>query len=629
MICETTIPWAGVGVLLPSRLALGRLRLRLCSLCALAMLWPLFVMAQVPPVKVGDSLVQPAVPPFEIRLNAPESVRQVLQKHLELERFRALPDLTGSELSRLIQEAPKNIKELVATLGYFSPVIQVDILPASDPLARPTVKLEVDPGEPTRVALLEIVMTQGSDTSVKSEMRRKEIEDQWSLVEGAQFTQTDWTEAKDKALRQLVSHRFPAGRIASSEVDIDTERHTAHLKLSLETGAIYRYGALVIAGTSRYSKELVTNLAQLPTGSEYDQSALVQAQQRLLDSGYFDSAQVTLDLKGNPQEAPIRIHVVEAPLQKMVLGIGASTDSGARLSATHSYHQLPGIRWRAVSKLSIDRDIQSIGSEFTSQPDTDHWQWAGSAQFQTQRVGSFDVASQRLRSGRAQTGVVSDQNYYLQYDRARAATSDLLQSDVAESLSFNYAYTLRHFDSVPFPSSGWGLGLEVGGGSTFGASQDPYGRVMARAQAYVPYGVARAGRLALRAQMGAVLAAQDAGIPSTQLFVTGGDTSVRGFGRGEIGLDLPGTLVTAGRYLAVGSAEWQRPWVDKGVVTEWESAVFVDAGAVANTPHELQPRFGLGAGVRWKSPVGPLQIDLAYGAPRGHLHLHMNLGFTF
>jgi translocation and assembly module TamA len=181
------------------------------------------------------------------------------------------------------------------------------------------------------------------------------------------------------------------------------------------------------------------------------------------------------------------------------------------------------------------------------------------------------------------------------------------------------------------------LGLELGGGSTLGVAQDPYARVLARGQAYLPLGehadsvaqALRAGRLVLRAQFGAVLAREDAGIPSTQLFLTGGDTSVRGYNRGEIGLDLPGTQTTAGRYLAAGSAEWQRPIMDGGLATDWESAVFIDAGGVANTPHELQARIGVGAGIRWKSPVGPLQIDLAYGVPQGHLHLHMNVGFTF
>lgn len=569
----------------------------------------------------------PAVAAFELVIEAPDEIRQLLDKHLDLVRFRALTDLTELELSRLVVEAPKNIRNLLSTLGYFSPTVRTEIHPATDSLRSPTVQVQVDPGLPTQVVRIDISLVGAAAALPQAIARRQEIEDQWALGAGTRFTQERWSNAKQSAVRQLISNHFPAGRIASSEVVIGAQG--AVVTVELDPGEVYYLGDLVVSGVRRYDADLIKHLVRLSPGQVYDHDALVQAQQHLVDSGYFDSAQVTLDVAGAARAAPVRVTVTEAPLQKLVLGVGASTDSGARLSAAHTHHQLPVIGWRAVSKLSLDRDTQSVGSEFTSQPDANHWRWASSFELQRAQVGSFDVASQRLRAGRGQTELRSDQNYYLQYDRAQAATSQFLETLVVESLSFNYAYTLRHFDSVPFPSSGWGLGLEIGGGSTVGATSDPYGRVMARAQAYVPTGGVRSGRIALRAQLGAVIAQEDVSIPSTQLFVTGGDTSVRGFSRGEIGRYLPGTLVTAGRYVVVGSAEWQRPIVTNGVLSQWEGAVFIDAGAVANTPAEWSPRVGVGAGVRWKSPVGPLQMDLAYGMPRGHLHLHMNLGFAF
>lgn len=55
----------------------------------------------------------------------------------------------------------------------------------------------------------------------------------------------------------------------------------------------------------------------------------------------------------------------------------------------------------------------------------------------------------------------------------------------------------------------------------------------------------------------------------------------------------------------------------------------MDAGAVADKPSDLQAKVGLGAGVRWKSPVGPLQIDLAYGVAVQQFRLHLSVGFTF
>jgi translocation and assembly module TamA len=87
--------------------------------------------------------------------------------------------------------------------------------------------------------------------------------------------------------------------------------------------------------------------------------------------------------------------------------------------------------------------------------------------------------------------------------------------------------------------------------------------------------------------------------------------------------------VSAGRYLAVASFEWQRPIWSDGVRTDWESVVFADAGAVANDPADLEAKVGVGAGVRYNSPVGPLQLDLAYGLDAKRFRIHLNVGFSF
>jgi translocation and assembly module TamA len=111
--------------------------------------------------------------------------------------------------------------------------------------------------------------------------------------------------------------------------------------------------------------------------------------------------------------------------------------------------------------------------------------------------------------------------------------------------------------------------------------------------------------------------------------MTGGDTTVRGYSYRELGVIGTDGLADPGRYMVNGGVEWQRPLVFGGQVSAWESAVFVDAGAVADDPGQLKAKVGVGAGVGWKSPIGPLQIDLAYGVDAHRLRLHMNVGFNF
>jgi len=69
--------------------------------------------------------------------------------------------------------------------------------------------------------------------------------------------------------------------------------------------------------------------------------------------------------------------------------------------------------------------------------------------------------------------------------------------------------------------------------------------------------------------------------------------------------------------------------VRNGVLTDWESVGFVDTGAVSNKFEEFSFKSGVGVGVRWKSPIGPLQIDAAYGLATQAFRLHMNVGFVF
>ena len=152
-------------------------------------------------------------------------------------------------------------------------------------------------------------------------------------------------------------------------------------------------------------------------------------------------------------------------------------------------------------------------------------------------------------------------------------------------------------DAVSFPRLRHRV--RAGGGLTLTGSKSPFQRTVSRS-ARRP--AAPQGRLQLRTEAGRCWRRSDAQVPSTQLFRTGGDTTVRGYGIRDIGVELPDGVIAPGRYMVIGSAEWQRPIRSKGVETKWESALFVDGGAVSNSVSELRPVFGAGVGARWKSP---------------------------
>ena len=573
----------------------------------------------------------PQRPAFTVEVRAPDPVRELLERHLELQRYRQVPDLDEAELSRLLRLADQDARELLGTLGYFAPRLEIRREPAPAG-AVPLVVVEVEPGPPTTVADVEIGF-QGdiaASEDPQAILQRARIREQWSLPAGRRFTQEAWDEAKSEALRELVARRYPAGRIGFSLADIDAATQRARLGLRLDSGPLFHLGEMRVGGIERYDPVLVPRIARLPPGSIYDQDRIQRAQLRLVGSGYFDSAFIYVDPGADPAAAPVQVSVRESPLHKLVLGVGLSTDAGPRASVEYTHNRLPGLDWRAVSKLQLERKAPFIGTELFAIPGADGWRWGVAARAERVDDGELVTQSQMVRVGRSRSEERIDRNVYLQFDRSnvRAEQGAPPPADTGDgtALSANYVWNGRYFDRTPYPSRGFAVGAEVGAGLTLVGSRRPFQRTVLRWLEIHP--LAR-GRLQWRAEGGAVLAPRAARVPSTQLFRTGGDTSVRGYGFRDIGVLQPSGVVGPGRYLAVGSVEWQQPIRRGGVETDFEGVVFMDAGAVADRVSDLDPSVGVGVGVRFRSPLGPLQLDLAYGLEPRRLRLHLNLGTTF
>ncbi|MDP3253770.1 MAG: BamA/TamA family outer membrane protein [Hydrogenophaga sp.] len=609
----------------------------------------------------------PAGPRFEVEVQAPDAIRDFLLRHMELQRFREQRNLDANELGRLLVQAPANLRELLATLGFFTPVIEVTAPSglgettaaqngAAAPMPLGTVTIRVEPGPVTQIGSVNVSFVGDIATAPEAADQRADIQREAALSQGLPFSQADWDRTKSAALRRLIAQRYPSGTIQNSLADIDNTQRTANLYIELHSGPAMRIGDVVVQGAERYdaaTAERLVRLSGLTPGSDYDLAKLQDAQRRIAESGYYDSVFVYVEPTLDGQSLPVMVQLRESKKQKVVIGVGGSTDNGARLSLEHTHNSVPGIGWRALSKLQFERIDQLASTELSSPPDGDGWRKIIGAQLAKQLNDTTVTSSQRMRVGQTQLGVEYDRSYYLQYDRARVvneaarnAATELADS----SVTANYAWTRRRFDDLIFPQRGYGLAVELGAGYTLGTTRLPFGRTQARWLTYWPLGglapvatpvpgqareVSTAsrrtqlGRLALRVEGGAVIARDAAPIPDTQLFITGGDNSVRGYGLRDIGVQRPDGTIGPGRYKAVVSLEWQRPIFNRDNRSNWENVVFIDGGAVANKAGDLEPVWGVGTGIRFNSPVGPLQLDLAYGLKTQRFRIHLNVGFKF
>lgn len=569
-------------------------------------------------------------PAFTLQVRAPDDVRTLLLRHLDIRRFQAVPDLDATELQRLARLAEGDARELLGTLGYFAAAVEIRLEPASGERP-PSIVVEVDPGTQATVSEVRIDFVGDIATSQDQQLPalREAIRQAWRLPPGQRFTQDGWDEAKTAALRTLGMRRYPAASVGQSLADVDAAAGTARLGLRLDSGPLFRLGALQVSGLQRYDPVLVPRLAQLGPGTVYDRDLIQRAQLRLTGSGYFDAAFIHVDPEGPADPAPVQVTVREAPLKRLVLGVGASTDAGPRLSADYIHNRVPGLGWRAVNRLQLDRRQPFLQSELTGLPDENRWRWVTAARTERLDDGALVTTTQRLRLGRQQNEERFDRHLFVQYDRALVQVNEGVlppeDSGDGAAVTANWHWSGRDFDRLAAPERGRSLGLELAVGTTLGAQRSPFQRSLVRGLWLLPLPV---GRLQLRGEAGAVLSRSEARVPATQLFRTGGDTTVRGYGLRDIGVRQDG-VVAPGRYLAVGSLEWQRPIRRDGVLTAFEHTLFVDAGAVADEPSRLRPSWGLGTGVRWRSPLGPVQADLAYGVDPRRLRLHLTLSAAF
>ena len=243
------------------------------------------------------------------------------------------------------------------------------------------------------------------------------------------------------------------------------------------------------------------------------------------------------------------------------------------------------------------------------------------------RIFILPPSAEELRErliGRAQDSARIDRLTFLQLDRSDRRTASDRSSSVATTA--NQHWTWRQLDNPVLPTDGTSVALQGGLGQAWDhtGTRGTFGRAWSRIQWFRPVG--RTWYAQARLEAGQVIAPNALEVPDVLLFRAGGDDSVRGYAYRSLG-PVVGSAVGSGKSLATASVEIARP-ISKELPQFW-GAAFVDAGRAANTFSDLKPAVGVGVGVRWRSPVGPLRLDIARGRETGENRLHFSLGIAF
>jgi translocation and assembly module TamA len=602
----------------------------------LAATWGVLALAgcglmQPQPDNANAAAGPPAPPLVELQVDAPGNLKPLLETNLDLARLAHLnaghtDSVSDTELARLIGAAPAQARSLLETEGYFEPVVLVKREPGNPPV----VKVSVQPGPRVHVGELTFEVEgelerQASAGDAKAQARLQALKDDWPLKPGKVFRNPAWSDAKAATLAKLRAQGYAAASWSGTGAQVDVEHDSVRLFLVIDSGPRFLAGPLVITGLEHQRDSDVRSLAGFGPGTPLTDQLLLDFQQRLLGSGLFDQASVVLDPDpAQAQAARVLVQVHEQSLQQSTVGLGYSQLAGPRISVEHWHRRAFDLPVTARTKVEWGRSQQTVEGDISTHARSDLWRDLVGYSVQRQETSSDRVTSSSVRLGRAQDLPTVQRLYYGELQDALRTSAGTSQRSSA--LWANDTWTWHQLDNDLLPTRGYSLALQGGAGQAHDNSgrDGAFVRLYGRAVRYQPLGRSWYGSARLEL---AQVYASSVDVPDPLLFRAGGDESVRGYEARTLAPLAPDGSLMGGKSLFTSSVEVARPISRQQPNIWW--AVFVDAGRAAQNFSSLHPAYGYGAGLRWRSPVGPLKIDLAYGNETHKVRLHLSVGIAF
>ncbi|HSW06852.1 autotransporter assembly complex protein TamA [Aquabacterium sp.] len=583
--------------------------------------------AQLKPAPAAADTVPP---PLVLVVEAPGPSKALLEQHLDLARLAAMrvdESLDDTEWARLIAATPAQARELLQTEGFFEATVQV----TREDTSPPRVRVRVTPGpraevDTVRLSFDGMFAQQLAAKEPQALALEKQLQAAGPLRPGSPFRNADWSETKLQWLARLRAAGFASATVQHSQADVDVPTRLAQLAVTLASGPLFLAGPLHIEGLKLHDERTVRRLAGFGPGTPLTETLLLDYQDRLQKSGLFEAVSVSFDPDAaQASGAAVSVRLSELPLQQATIGAGFSDNTGPRISIEHTHRKLFGARVTSYNKLEWGRDAQKLTADFYSHPGEDFGRNLLGVQAERVKGDTDTVLSQRLRLGRTTDTPQLERLYFGELLRSRQSLNSGGLID-ARAISGNVHLVLRRLDSVLLPTRGYSASLQLGAGqaSSNVGERGPFGRVYSRLTGYWPLGGQWFGTA--RIEAGQIIKRDAVIVPDALGFRAGGDDSVRGYAYRTLAPLRDGNIIS-GNVLLTGSAEIARPIFAK-LPAVW-GAVFVDAGRAADSWADYKPALGYGVGLRWRSPIGPLRVDLAWGEELRKARLHLSVGIAF
>ncbi len=579
------------------------------------------------------------------------NVRSALSLSDELDR-----DLRARRLGHLLRVAENEARSALEPFGYYSPTISVERSdrPAaagtnSDDASRTaddadevaddgdgndgsdrtlTVTIDIQPGEPVRVRGFDL----GVDGPASDDAGVVAALAAFQPRTGEILDHQHYETGKAKVALALANHGYFDAALTNHRVEVTRAQQAADIDLRWDSGARHALGEARFTQTPRpvIHARLLDKLVPWSPGQPFEQAKLERLRKSLVSLDYFG----LVDVQAVPepsvdQQVPVDVQLT--PAKRSIYSWGASygTLSGAGISAGVERRYLNARGHKALAQLdwAEKRKTATLQYRIPAFAWLDGW-YTASLQAADEQTSYVD--SRRLEFVASRSGQYSEHLNLvaaLHLLRERWAYASLTRpTPTFQYASFVYPSLRAEYidvDERMAPRRGGGGTLTLRGGKGGADGKATFTQLHASVQWF--HGFDADSRLLARGELGHTFTADVLDLPPSLRYYAGGDRSVRGYGWHEIGPRIAtggGDYFTGAPNVVTASLEYERY-----VRGPWGAAVFVDTGS-AFEGRDADLHTGVGIGLRWRSPVGPVRIDIARGlnSPDSPITLHLNIG---
>ena len=467
------------------------------------------------------------------------------------------------------------------------------------------------------------------------------------LHSGQPAMAADVLAAQTRLLTSLQEHGHALADVKPPVAYLHPNAHTLDIVYTVHEGPRVDTGPIHLAGLKQVNASFVRRRLLIHSGQLYQPSKIEAARQDLVSTGVFSDVQVriphALDAAGT---IPLDFSFAEAPRHTVSGQIGYSTDLGGSAGVSWTHHNLfgnaeqleltalaTGVGGTSVNGLGYDVFANFTKPDFYRRDQSLILRVEGlkqnlQAYDQTALLARAAISRKLSEHWSAVVGVGAEQEQIIQEGVTRDYT--------LVSLPLSAAYDSTDLAN-PLDPATHGIRASIGATPSYSLTQGGAFFTILQAGGSTYFDLAKLGLtnpgrsvIAVRGIVGSVQGATVFQLPPDQRLFGGGSSTIRGYKYQGVGPRFADNNPIGGTSLDAATIEFRQR-----VFHSFGLAAFVDAGQVSDNsaPFQGTLRVGVGAGVRYYTPIGPIRLDIAVPLekpPGGdNFELYIGLGETF